>query len=461
MMGWIIIFLIGIIGIDILVDQLKPLEKIGLAFPIGIGCICVILILLDLVNIPFHNIYLILCLLLGTVVLAKLFLVKKNKSSFLFPDLKSLKNQLRNELSIAWLIFFSVIIYIVFAVVTKSLYWPVFIYDSVNGYEFLAKAIIHEGSFNNSLFNPDYPLTSVRSYYPPLIPYSFSLAHLLETENSKIIVVLYYVSIILVFYSFLRKVASPLLAILLTMLLVITPEYASFNALSSPNPPCTFYTSLGILSLFIAYKSDKRDYLLLGMTLIFFALLTRSESIVFFVSGAILVSLYSNKKKKWISLISYLSIGSFIFLAWQWYINYGLAAPISSPVNYGINLDFEKLKVLITRVGEITLSTKYYGIIIYLFLIMLVLNAPKLAKSKIDALLPMVILISWIMFVFIFYQLNVDFTKDTQGGWIGSGYKRGLFYFLPLMLYYCADNPIQRKLVKSFGRFSKFGLQKS
>ena len=329
------------------------------------------------------------------------------------------------------------------------MFWPVFIPDSINGYDFIAKAIIREGTFNNAVFDTEYPLYSARSSYPPLVPLSFSMAYMMGHESSKIIVAVFYVCTFVVSYSFFKRYSTHFAAALFSLLLVITPEFAAFSALSSPNPMCTFYTAAGILSLYVWYKEDNKSYLLLGTICIILALWTRTEALIFFLGGGSLVLLKTIKTRNYILMALFGAACLSVFVFWQLYVKSVLAVESANPIIAELYWDPGKLSRMWEKVKDVTFNTQYYGIVVYLFIVMVLINIGSFIKDRERLVFIGVILISWLSYLLIYYQLDSDYSQGSPN-WIESGYKRGLFYFLPLLLFYCANNKIMSKVFNDY-----------
>jgi len=449
--GWIIIFLLGISTINALASKTKLLEKIGFSMPIGIGVSSLLTMMLDIVGVAINQVNVFLAVSLLTIILLNAFTLYKNKTVYsIDPLLKVLHPKNLLPINLGFLLLISVAIFIVYGVVSKSLFWPVFIYDSVNGYDFIAKAMMREGTLNNSLFDASYPLYGIRSIYPPLVPISFSTALLFGHATSKIVTVWFYLSNFIVFYAFLKKYATHLAAALFSLLLVITPEFAAFSSLSSPNPACMFYTAMGTLSLYVWYRDGERSYFNLGTLCIVLALWTRTEAVIFMVAGGFLVLLNAIRTKKFNLLIIYGVFSIAVIALWQWYLNMVLHAESMTPTINHLYWDYDKLSRLVNLIIDVTLKVQYYGIVVYLFLAMLLINSYAIIKEKDKWVLLSIIFIPWITYILVYYQLDDDYTATGPGGFITSGYKRGFFYFLPLLLFYCVNNKVAQKIFNKY-----------
>lgn len=446
-MSWLIVFVLGIVIINVIAGKLTFLEKIGFAMPVGLGVNTFVLIVLDIMGVAINSQSLIVIvnivlslMLLGLYYWKNQDVIEKIKAFKPQVDVSSIKN-----VNLGWLVLIGFAVYVLYAIASKALFWPVYIYDSTNGYDFIAKAIFGEGTFNNSVFDASYPLYSIRSVYPPLVPVAFSMAYIFGGVSSKIIVVFFYLSIFVVLYSFIKKYTTHYAAALFSFLLAITPEFAAFSALSSPNPPCTFYNSMGLLSLYIWYREKEKSYFAIGVLCLLLGLWTRTESVIFVATGGGIILLNTIKSKQYKDVLIYGGLSLFVIFFWQIYVKNVLEIESVNPIVKEFTLDGEKWSRMFAQIYDVTFSLQYYGIVVYLFVITIFVNVYYIVKEKDTLLLLGVVLLPWLMYLGIYYIIDTDYTS---GSWITAGYKRGFFYFLPLMLFYIASNKVVNTLFK-------------
>lgn len=446
-MSWVLVFILGVVLVNLVAEKISILEKLGFAMPVGLGVNTFVLILLDLIGVAINSQALIVVLnLVLSVLLLGLFywrnqgIIERLKNYKVKIDFDSLKN-----VNLGWLVLLGFAVYVLYAITSKALFWPVYIYDTANGYDFIAKAILREGTFDNSVFDASYPLYSVRSVYPPLVPVAFSMAYIFGATSSKIIVVFFYVSIFLVLYSFIKKYTTHYAAALFSFILAITPEFAAFSALSSPNPPCTFYNSMGLLSIYIWYKEKEKSYFAIGLLSLLLGLWTRTESVIFVATGGGVVLLSILRDKQYKNLLVYGVLSLFVFFFWQIYVKNVLEIGSVNPIVEEFTLDGEKWSRMFSQVYDVTFSLQYYGVVVYLFVVAIVVNAYYTITERNTLILLGVVLLPWLMYLGVYYIIDTDYTS---GSWITAGYKRGFFYFLPLMLFYIATNKVVNTVFK-------------
>lgn len=455
LIGWILIFLLGYSFVHLISARITLLEKTGFAFPTGMGLNSIIMFILDLFSVPINNPFIILGVEVGIIFLIHFYLYKACKQSTIVRQIKSLLSLKKNNfegINLAWFVITGFSFFVIYSIVSKALFWPPYIFDSICGYDFLGKAISYEGTLNNSLFSKDNPLYSVRTLYPPLFPINMGFAYILGHASSQIIVVLFYLSTVISFYALVKKQTSNLIAALFTMLLVFTPEFSAFSSLPSPNPPCTFYIGIGIICMFFFYKENNIEYFYSGTMFIFFSLWMRPEAVVFIIPGLILIALKGFSKTNLKRIIFFIALCILIILSWRFYLTYVL--DIREPQRYLTQFiwNSKKFSELWTQLMHATFSTLYFGVNVYLFLIFAIAGIYLYFKKKESPVLLLLIILSWALMVSIFYQVDADYSKDLIHGWIMSSYKRILFYFFPIILFYCAISPVTLYL---FNRIQK------
>lgn len=449
--GWITIFLLGIAVINMIAYRIKIAEKIAFALPIGLGINSLLFFIADLLYFSLQSVIIIIGIELMLCILLSIITVRIRKPAFSLEYIpKKIDLKKFPLLNLAWIFFMGLILITTSILTYKSLYWPISQFDSIAGYDFVAKALAKEGTLNNSIFSLENPIYTIRSIYPPLAPISFGFAYLIGHTSSQIVVLMFFFSTITSFYLLLKRNSTHLCAAFFTLLLIVIPEYAAFSTISSSNVPCVFYTSIGILCLYIWHTEQDQNYFTIGVLLISFAVWTRSEAIVFAVGGGILILLnaISKKRKIYLTIFS-ISCLTALFL-WQWYIGAILNVPSAQPLLSQLNWDSAKLARMLNQIKLVTFSSQYYGATVLLFITMIIINLKHIIMNKDNVILLISIFSSFIIYVSIFYLIDTDYTNNTMEGWIFSGYKRGLFCFFPLMLFYSANNKISRKLFNEY-----------
>lgn len=430
---------VGVLGASIaqnIVPRTGAMLKLGLSFPLGMGTVSVFMFVFNLVGIPVDNSF----LLIGTNILLtgisgwflhrRSLLPQMDKSQFQL-DL----NQFSRDPGFYLLIFLIAII--VVAITVKGLFWPIANYDSVAGYDLIGKIIAFEGTIDNTVFEEANNLQSNRTGYPPFYPYTLAFGHITGSLSPKISSPLFFISLALTFYSLLRYYLKPFASALFTLLLISAPDLADFHSISSNNPPLAYYSGIGLLAVYIWYDKGIREFLWLGTVLLALGNWDRNEAIFFAFAAGLLVLHRSYKNKQWKDPLIFGAAVLAPFIIWQWYIRTILHGLITVEVRYYLFWDPERVDVMLKQISDTTFSSHYWGIAIIASLVILAINVPyTIFRRKRDAwALVLCIVVAWILYVLLFYQMEADFVSV---GWLLHSYKRGLYTYLPPLIFAAA-----------------------
>lgn len=409
------------------------LEYLGLSFLIGIGLETLFMFGLDILHIKINILTL---LITSLIVIGIIAWIKREPLRELLQNISfnSMKLDLM-EINLAWLAILVIILFLLVGSVAKSLYWPTTAYDSVAGFDLMGKVIAAEGKIFVSLF--DSGVESLREIYPPLIEGSFAFAYIFGSASSKIITSLTYISLILVFYALLRKYVNSLNAIVFCLLMTITPEMFAHSSLSLTNIPGAAYAGLGIIYLFIWLEKQQKHHLYVASILLAFNVWTRNDGVVFNVSGFLILLYHAIRNKVWKELAIYLSISFLPLIIWTLYLKYFLGIIQNIFVNH-LFWDANRFKELVQWIKVLLKNTNLYGLTFYIFLISLIFNVKNLLKDKFSLLL--LIIFSFVFYTGIFYQMDETKGLAPLASMMQNSFKRGLFYFVPLVLFYASTN---------------------
>ena len=174
------------------VETPSILEKVGLSFLTGLFVETLIMFIMNLVGIELSVFFVFLIPVVSIVVLFRFVRISiyndsiRIKKYWVSFDLK--------EYNLLWVFLFGIVIFLLYASLKKSLYWPTFNCDGVHSYAVTGKLIAGEGTFLNkfacSIFHSGLLLT-----YPLLHTYAFSLPFFLwafHGENNGFIVLFFF-----------------------------------------------------------------------------------------------------------------------------------------------------------------------------------------------------------------------------------------------------------------------------
>ena len=143
-----------------------------------------------------------------------------------------------------------------------------------------------------------------------------------------------------------------------------------------------------------------------------------------------------------------------VYVVWELYLKHVLlVADMQQPFKIGLITLEGKFDYMMQLVTEVTASTQLYGIVFLLGLVVLVLNVLNALYRRSLALfnpVPLVLMLAaWCLYLLVYYQIDVP-TLAEFDGYISNGYKRGLFNFLPLVLFYVATSDVMQRLSALF-----------
>jgi|TARA_B110000196_G_C21141896_1_gene664309 hypothetical protein len=427
----VLFFLVGLSFIYLIDKRLDLLLLFGLSFPVGVAVTSAVLFFNNTVlNISLQP----FSFFITTIILTILFLgiaIKKqgmphiSKEDFNVPSF-----------NLGVIFFFTVIAYVFYWLFQKAVFWPTTAYDSIAGYHFLAKAIALEGVFNNSIFEIEHDFAGRRFLYPPMMPIAFSIAYIFE-YSPKVFTMLFYGCTLISFFAFTRKHTGAFGAALFTFFLAIIPEYAAMATLTLTNVPQVLFTMAGIILLFEWLNNQEISKFYLASFLISMGIWLRTEGIIFAAAGFIFILFDFIKNKNFKPAIIYSILIIIPFLSWELYVEYALSlSDKKQPFQYALFWDYNKISMILSKVYKITLSTQYYGYTVIIFFIGVLINVKTKIYSQKELLLT--IIGAWVLYLIIFYQIDNFNEGKLVGNYIRAGYKRALFNFFPLMLYYVA-----------------------
>ncbi len=448
---FLLIFILGFILANAISTQLKLGEKIGLAFPLGFALLSFVMVFFSFIKMPFTlNLVLISSSVLALVALALVWKQGNLKNLFQF-DAKSL--QKLKSINLSWIFLFGLLVYIIYVMAAKALFWPPAAYDTITGYDYMAKVVAAEGTYNNSIFDVENPTAGIRHSYPPFVNSSFAVAYMAGLNSSKIVVVLLFISLAIYFWSVFRKYTTETAAMFFTLLLISVPEFLAMASLSLTNVPQTFFAAAGLIALFEYIQKRDRSFLLLGAIMIGLNVWTRSDGVIFILGGGamLLIDGFRNHRMKignyWKPLVLFGAISAAPFIIWQAYSKFYIVNVYKGADVFVKRLfwDTDKFTDLVSQVYEVLKSTQMYGAIFIIFLIVIIASIKTIVKTK--PILLIGILISFGIYFMLYYQMNnggEGFSYSVQS-MVKSSFKRGMFPFLPMICFYMATVPVVNK----------------
>jgi len=340
-----------------------------------------------------------------------------------------------------WLLGILGVSFLFLAITIKNLYWIPISYDTIAGYDLMAKIVASEGYIvSDWLFEDSGKAISGSAHrltYPFLLPGALALAYLSGAALSKIITSYLLFFFIFAFYGIQRRFLSPAAAILSLGFLLLSNEMYGHAAMIMTNLPQAMYLGIGTIALVVWLQKRERPYFWLAAIFLAFNLFTRSEGLI--LTGVIFSVLLWDilKSKEWKDALRFSMTLFAPFILWQIFMlinGLGHAYPGQSLLVKGIVTDSAKFKEILTHVSNIIPDVRFYGLSIYAFLLILIANLYFTIRHKDQINLLYIILIGWIAYTLLFYQ--IDYQWDSLRNVMYYSYKRGMFCFLPLIWFY-------------------------
>jgi hypothetical protein len=480
-MMFILIFLLGFSLLFLISRDFKITERLALAMPVGLGLTSFVMFFLDRTIHSITSGSVMVSVLMLTIGFTGLRLYMDHRAN----DLPWRRPRTKPDLSwlnLVWLVFAAMTAYLVYGITEKCLYFPPAEFDTILGYDLLSKAIAHEHIIANSILTNKDMVNGCgpRLLYPPLLALCNSLCYMTGMETPKIINALFFVSWAFIAYLLLRRFVSSTGAIFFSFMAIVVPEMFAHASFSLTNLPCAIYTSIAVMAFAIWYEQKKEGFFYLSFITIIFGIWTRSEAVLF--AGAILlVLLYVAIREKRYKYLLIYATSIIPFLLWNLFLKAYVPRDQAGFFITKVFYDPSKMKQVLATAWEIMGSNNIYGVTFYItiagFFLILITNLALhfgrkenkilLAGSVLwliiyaavgvnllslilfAALLLAVAFVNaekWeLIFIFLlalgtytlmFYQIKPDDgTLFSPGGWMQSGYKRGLFCYAPLGLF--------------------------
>ena len=265
-------------------------ETIALSYCIGLGLLTMEMAVLSLLGIKFSIFSLTICIVL--LAAAALLIRRRHEKPRIHIEKQSL----------SWLekLFIAGISFEVLYAIFRTLIMPMESYDAIAIYAlkskifYLAQSIPHDffSSFGKFVPHVEYPL---------LIPLTetafYTFFSSLNDLLVKIIFPLYYMSLVVVFYSVSRRFINRTQSLFFTFLLATIPQVTDFATNGYADLPFAVYCSAAIFYLYL-WMREKRDlFLVVSFILSALAVWTKSEGLMFAFINAVVVTVYTIRQR--------------------------------------------------------------------------------------------------------------------------------------------------------------------
>jgi hypothetical protein len=337
----------------------------------------------------------------------------------------------------------AVICIIVFISVWRCFYLPPTPRDLTSGAEVIAEYAVKEKTMINSVFTVNLESTN-NQFKPPFIISLQIIYKLAGLPFGQVWLSTIFISFVVFLYHALSVTLHRVISGLLIIAFIAIPEmYAyTFMVLFDYSNAVFFFLSIYFLIQF--FNSKQKNSAAFAGLLMGFATYIRSETLVLAVLTAPAIAFYCLKNKtglktflKNVAIFTLPSLIVYVFCVTV-YLNHYL--PVKYEVGNLINPNLLNIKGFFTRFWDVNRllifssnGTDYYGLFIYLFCLLLLLQLVFVrrftgnARNWLFAVL--VVYIGLPFLGFLLPLLDID-----------NSTKRGLFKIFPLMLLYFGNN---------------------
>lgn len=457
MLTGLIMTIIGYGPINYFFRKESLLLKLALSFLIGFGLIVLPLFLLVYNHISLSStlVTVEICLfLLISFVLVVISPKKKQSGEYKQQDKEKLKLHQR---LLAGGIFFIVISSFVI-----NLYWPVSTWDSISLYDLRAK-IYSRGELLTSLWlqvNKDPEAFSYYYSYPPTTSLAHTVGYFLSEPNIMGLYSFFYATLIIVFFSFLKKKAGIGLTLLFTFLLVLNQTLFIHSTFAYTNLPYTAVILTSLLMLEQYLKNNGRHYFYTSIFLTMISIMIRSIDPFYLILAGYL--LFHALKKRALfkdTLIFIVIIAATKFLADSYFTRdiillTGKAIPLQAISFIAvINALFSPAKIK-EAVDYIYIALKVYQPYLLAFLLTIFLFFKSVKKEiglALFIIFSILIIVPGTLFLSTYYK---DWNK------IPDSITRLMLFLYPTILYYIGSLEEVKKLPAILFRPKKIFVNK-
>ena len=400
--------------------------RLGLSYLLGIGIFTLFEYTANLLGLKFtfgNNIIIFLVLSLP------LTLLQRNKYKIFWSEFKkSFKNfhpELIEKITLGTIIFFIVSSFV------NTLYWPVYVWDALTLYDFRAHVFIQTGFIKSALAGLG---SSFYYSYPLLTSLAHSTVYLSGGQYPQFLYSMFYLSLALVFYGFLREFISQKLSLIFTLILLTAPRMFEQSVISYTNLTYMTYFSLAIIYFYLWDRKRTAGYLILSALLTGLVTWTRALEPFWLATFGIIVvvSLY---RKRFFDPILFAIFFFPIQQAWKVFQSYfgqggSTIGEISSSASFLINIfDFERWRGVLSFLhGNVVLL---WGPLFVLFIVASVLSFINKEQRKSF----LIIFITWGLLAFFVIGTYLFSIYLGWYGGVSDSAARVSMVFYPLFIF--------------------------
>jgi hypothetical protein len=314
---FVLLFLITFLGfavVNIFLPKASLAEKISAGFLLGIAIFTYVIFLAGwLFNIPFRTAPVLVILFWLITVALYLNWVFFKWTSLKFNVVDKLKCLRISIISLPLFekFLFVLLVFIFVSVLANNFFWPVWSWDALALYDLRARQLFLAGKIIGSF-------TVTGGSYPLLTSMSHALVYLFGGTNPQFIYSLFYLSLSLIVYSFLRRFLKRSHSLLALLFLVVTPVLVIQSESTLTDLPQSAYLVPGFLFAILGMNEDNKSYIVLSGLFFSLSLWVRNEP--FWIVGFFVLIPYLFNKG-WFNLgVWFYSTIFVVYCPWTYFV---------------------------------------------------------------------------------------------------------------------------------------------
>jgi hypothetical protein len=329
---------------------------------------------------------------------------------------------------------------VAYYVVWAAWYWPVQPFDAMAGIDLVAREAVNQGTINNRVFT-DASLAGHLSNQPFYAPFAMLMQvmyRLMGFAYGQVWVAIVAVLASWTFWGALRQVAHPLLANILWMLLILTPELLGYNYLLQTDYLNAVYFSTGVILTLFTFERNAASAAWPAALMFAAACWSRTETILLVGLGLVgciaLWRMESWKGARVVFLLGTLAASALTFGLWN-VVYLRVYLPVRpDAASELIGLDVGRLVgVASSFMTNVVMDGGLWGLAFALFAVFLVANALLTRTVGSGTLLVWIgaVVCGLLLVGTVFSSAIVEQTL-----------RRGVFKLLPLLFLYVGSTPL-------------------
>lgn len=435
--GWVVTLVIA--------PDLRFLERLALAYGLGLGLMTLLMFCLDLVGLSLSLATMLAPLVMLTAIMGGMRMSTRGikagridawniKFRRLLPRLVE---RFKSLSTLEKMLVFMISLLLLSHLLITS-YWPVYAWDALTVYDLRARLIVEKGSIYEGLMT----LKRFSEHGLGLPPFT-SLAHtwiyLWGIDNPKFVYSALFASFLIIFYCSLRQHCNMLCSLTFTLLLASSPVIFAGASTAYTNFPFAFYFGGGVLYLYRWMDRRTPGALTLAGLFVGLSSWVRAESHAFFLAIFLILTVYCLSRKKYFAPLWFGALYVAIEPLWRRYVGHVLGSQPSGGFG-GVRtateilssqpVDWTRLVAALDFLREAFRGE--YTVVLLLFIVATLLHLKNLREHGYLFLLVISNTGLFIMGTYV-YSIALPYWREIPG----SAFRLSMF-IVPLVLCYSA-----------------------